>query len=81
MVIFILNFKYDLKIHKNYAIKPVSAISAIFGTFARTHPITLKLYQNLEGVILNKYHEKIGNIYGHLAKITIWNLKNQHNRK
>ena len=36
----------------------MSAISAIFGTFARTHPITLKLYQNIEKVLLIKNHEK-----------------------
>ena len=32
MVIFIVDFEYDLRIDKKYAIKPVSAISAIFCT-------------------------------------------------
>ena len=59
----------------------MSAISAIFGLFARTYPITLKLHQNIESVILIKIAKKIGNIYGHLAKIAIWNLKNYQNFK
>ena len=60
----------------------MSANSSIFGTFARTHPISLKLYQNIEDVILIKNHEKkIGNNYGHLAIIGIWNLKNWQNFK
>ena len=36
----------------------MSAISAIFGIFARTHSISLKLYQNIEYVILIKNQEK-----------------------
>ena len=56
----------------------MSANSSIFGTFARSYPITLKLFQSIEA-ILNKKHEKMGNIYGHLAKIAIWNLKNLEN--
>ena len=60
----------------------MSANPSIFGTFARTYPITLKLHQNIEDVILIKTHEKnIGNIYGHLAKIAIWNLKKWQNFK
>ena len=51
----------------------MSAELSIFGTS--------KLYQNREDVIINKNHEKIGNIYGHLAKVAIWNLKNCQNFK
>ena len=58
----------------------MSAISAIFGTFARTHSISLKLYQNIEDIIVIKNHEKkIGDSYGHLAQIAIWNVKNCQN--
>ena len=57
-VIFIVDFESELRIDKNFSIKPVSANSSIFGTFARTHPITLKLYQNIEDVILIKNNEK-----------------------
>ena len=57
-VIFIVDFEYDFRSDKIYEIQLVSAISAIFGTFARTHPITLKLYQNIEDVILIKNNEK-----------------------
>ena len=57
-VIFIVDFEYELRIDKNYEILPVSANSSIFGTFARTHPITLKLYQNIKDVILIKNNEK-----------------------
>ena len=34
----------------------LGANSSISGTFARTNPITLKLYHNIESVILNKNH-------------------------
>ena len=48
----------------------MSTDSSIFCTSARTHPITFKLYQIIEDVILIKNNEKkIGNIYGPLAKI------------
>ena len=40
------------------SIKPVDANLSIFGTFARTYPITLKFYQNIDGVIPIKNHEK-----------------------
>ena len=36
----------------------MGAHSSIFGTFAMTHPITSKLYLNIEDIILNKNHEK-----------------------
>ena len=49
----------------------MSAISAIFGTFARTHPITLKLYQDIEDVILIK----IANFWD--FKCQLW--PNDHN--
>ena len=56
--IFIVDFEYELRIDKNFSIQPVSAHSSNFGTFAGTYPITLKLYQNIEGVILIKNQEK-----------------------
>ena len=46
------------KLTKKCAIKPVSALSSIFGTFVRTHPINLKLYQNIKDINLTKNHEK-----------------------
>ena len=57
-VIFIVDFESELKIDKKFVIYPVSAISAIFCTFARTYPITLKFHQNIKDVILIKNHEK-----------------------
>ena len=36
----------------------MGANSSIFGTFARTYPISLKLNQNIENVILIKNQEK-----------------------
>ena len=57
-VIFIVDFEYALTIDKNFAIYPVSANSSIFCTFARTHPITLKLYPNIEDVIFIENREK-----------------------
>ena len=57
-VFFVVDFESELRIDKNFSIQPVSAISAIFRTFARTYPISLKLYQNREDVILIKNHEK-----------------------
>ena len=57
-VLFIMDFEYELRIDKNYEILPISAIPATFGTFAKTYPITLKLYQNMKHVIFNKNHGK-----------------------
>ena len=53
-LIFIEAFKYDIKIDIFFSIKPVGAHSFIFDTFARTPPITRKLYQNIESFILEK---------------------------
>ena len=36
----------------------MSANSSIFGSFVRTRPINLKLYQNIEDVIFIKNHEE-----------------------
>ena len=58
-VIFIVGLEYELEIDENYAIKPVSALPVIFGTFARNYPITFKLFQNIEGVILIKNKKKL----------------------
>ena len=80
MVISIIDFESELRIEKKFANKPVGGNLSTFGTFARTHPITLKLYQNIEEVIFTKNHEKkVGNNYGHFAIIGIWNLKNCQN--
>ena len=68
-VIFIVVGESDVRFYKNFSIKPVCALSSIFGTFAMTHPITLKLYQNIENIILKKITQKIGNYIGHFAKI------------
>ena len=72
-----MDFIFELRIHKNFAILPVSAISGISGTFARTYPITLKLNQNIEDFILIKNHEQIGNIYGHLENIDLINYNHK----
>ena len=53
-VIFVVDFEDGLEIDKNFAVWPVSARSSIFGTFVRTHPINLKLYQNIENINLTK---------------------------
>ena len=45
---------------------PVSAVSIIFGTFLRTHLIALKFYQKIKYDVLNRNHEKIAHIFGHL---------------
>ena len=39
-----VDFEYELRIDKSYEIKPVRAISAIFGALSRTYPINLKLH-------------------------------------
>ena len=62
-VIAIVDFKNVLRIQKNFAFLPVGANSSIFGTFAWTYLITLKLYQNKEDIILNKNHEKKFSIF------------------
>ena len=41
--------------------------------------ITFKLNQNIEDIILKKITEKIGNYFGHFAKIAIWNIKDCKN--
>ena len=57
----------------------MSANSSIFGTFAWTHPITLKLYKNKEDINLNKNHKKIPIFFGYFTKMAIRNLKNCEN--
>ena len=47
-----------LEIDKNFAVYPVNALLSIFSTLVRTHPINLKLYQNIEDINLTKDHEK-----------------------
>ena len=44
---------------KNFWNKPMSAILVIFGTLTKIHPITLKLYQNMESDMLKKSRNKI----------------------
>ena len=52
-----------------------------FWHFALTHPITPKLYQDIEDIIPKKNHEKKANIFGHFSKKVIWNLNNCQNFK
>ena len=58
----------------------MSAILAIFGSFRKEssdHSQTLP--ENRGSYSHEKSRKKIGNIYGHLAKIAIWNRKNCQN--
>ena len=61
---------------KNLHFNPWAPFRQFLALFAWTNPITLKLYQNKEDIILNKNHEKIANIFGHFAKMVIQNLEN-----
>ena len=82
-VIFIVEVKSELRIHKNLSILSVSANSSIFGIFqkrrglAETPPVILN--QNIKSIIPNKNHKKIEDIFSHFAKKAIGNLKNCQN--
>ena len=73
-VIFIVDFKYKLRIKKNCILTRKRQF-VHFCTFVRTYPIPFKVYQNIEDIILIKNHKRIVNIFSHFAKITIQNLE------
>ena len=72
---FVVDFENDLRSDKNFAVQPVSAILSIFGSFASTHPMTLKLYRNIKMVIVDKNHGKKPKILAIWPKEP-WEFKN-----
>ena len=54
---------------------PWAPIRPILSTFARTYPITLKLYQNIEGVILIKNFKEKNLVWGQITNLGSFEVK------